>query len=123
MTAGNILMVALGGALGSVARYVVSRYVGDIAGDGFPWATLTVNVAGCLVIGVFAGYGSSLCMAQSVRLLLVTGFCGGFTTFSTFANESLMLMKTADALYTLLYIGASVIAGLFAAYCGMKIAG
>ena len=120
MTVGNILAVALGGAVGSVARYLVSKYAGDMAGGSFPWGTFAVNVAGCLLIGVLTEAIASGHVPPLVRLLLVTGFCGGFTTFSTFANESLMLMKTTDAIYTLLYIGASVAAGLIAAYAGLK---
>lgn len=122
MTAANILMVAVGGAVGSAARYVLSGYIGSSFGGVFPWGTFAVNVIGCLVIGLLTGCLSSVGLSPSLRLLLVTGFCGGFTTFSTFANESLMLMKTADAIYTLLYIGASVAAGLAAAYAGMRLA-
>lgn len=122
MTAGDILMVALGGAVGSVARYVVSGYVGQAVGGGFPWGTFAVNVIGCLAIGLLSALVSAGTVTPAMKLLLVTGFCGGFTTFSTFANESLMLMKTSDALYTLLYIVTSIAAGLFAAYAGMRIA-
>lgn len=117
----DILFVAFGGAAGSAARYVLSRYIGEALCSGFPWPTFVVNVAGCLVIGVLSGLVSSDALPLSLRLLLITGFCGGFTTFSTFASENLMLLRAGNVLYTSLYIGASVTCGILAAYAGMRI--
>ncbi|MCR4994109.1 MAG: fluoride efflux transporter CrcB [Bacteroidales bacterium] len=112
----NILFVALGGALGSVCRYLLSKYI-----DGsFPWATLLVNLLGSLLIGFLTGFVARETLSPEMKLLLVTGFCGGFTTFSTFANESFSMMKSGDALMAALYIGASVVIGVLAVYVGLQ---
>lgn len=76
---------------------------------------------GCLFIGLLAGLAAET-LPSSMRLLLVAGFCGGFTTFSTFANESLALMRVGDVLVAGLYVGGSVVAGIFAVFVGQKIA-
>lgn len=109
----QLFLVMLGSALGGGLRYGVACWLKSLG--TFPWATFAVNIVGCLLIGVF----SSLPWAQmnpQTRLLLTTGFCGGFTTFSTFANESLGLFEGGHAVYTILYICASVVLGLLA--CG-----
>ena len=114
----NILLVALGGALGSVGRYLVSRWMTG----AFPWGTLTVNLVGCLLIGLLTGLMSKGFLSPEMKLLLVTGFCGGFTTFSTFANESFSMMKAGDVLMMAFYIGGSVVVGILAVYAGLQIA-
>lgn len=114
----NLLLVALGGAVGSVGRYLVSKWLEG----GFPWGTLTVNIVGCLLIGFLTGLFAKGTLSPEMKLLLVTGFCGGFTTFSTFANESFSMMKVGDALLAALYIGASVAIGILAVYVGLQIA-
>ncbi|MCR5129868.1 MAG: fluoride efflux transporter CrcB [Prevotella sp.] len=115
----NLLLVALGGAVGSVGRYLVSKCFEG----AFPWGTLTVNLLGSLLIGFLVGLVAKGTLSPEMKLLLVTGFCGGFTTFSTFANESFTMMKAGDALLTAVYIGASVALGILAVYLGMKISG
>ena len=80
----NLLLVALGGGLGSVCRYLVSRMVES----SFPWGTFAVNILGSLLIGLLVALVGKGIVSNEIKLLLVTGFCGGFTTFSTFANES-----------------------------------
>ena len=117
----EILLVALGGAVGSAARYVVSRYVGETVASVFPWPTFAVNIVGCLIIGLLSTLVSAGTLTPAMKLILITGFCGGFTTFSTFANENLSLMRTGDMLVAALYIGLSMICGIIAAYVGMKI--
>ena len=114
----NLLLVALGGAVGSVGRYLISKWLED----GFPWGTLTVNIVGCLLIGLLTGLVTKGSLTPEMKLLLVTGFCGGFTTFSTFANESFTMMKTGDAVLSAVYIGVSVAAGMLAVYVGLQIA-
>lgn len=99
----NLLLVALGGALGSVGRYLFSRWMTGT----FPWGTLTVNLLGSLLIGLLTGLVAKGSLSPEMKLLLVTGFCGGFTTFSTFANESFSMMKAGDVLMMALYIGGS----------------
>ena len=113
----SILLVALGGALGSVCRYLTARMI--VA--SFPWGTLTVNVIGSLLIGLLIGLTTKGIVSPEMKLLLVTGFCGGFTTFSTFANESFAMMKAGDMMTTALYVAASVIAGIVAVWIGMNI--
>ena len=113
----NILIVALGGAVGSVGRYLVSKWIET----GFPWGTLLVNIVGSLLIGLLMGFVAKGTLTPEMRLLLVTGFCGGFTTFSTFANESFSMMKAGDVLLAALYIGASVAIGVLAVYAGMRL--
>ena len=113
----NLLLVALGGAVGSVGRYLVSKWLEG----GFPWGTLTVNIIGCLLIGLLTGLVAKGTLTPEMKLLLVTGFCGGFTTFSTFANESFLMMKTGDALLAAIYVGVSVAMGILAVYVGLQI--
>lgn len=86
--------MAAGGAVGSVCRYLLS----SVHMASFPWGTLTVNVLGSLLIGLLAGLSGRGLLSPELKLLLVTGFCGGFTTFSTFANESFGMMKAGEVL-------------------------
>ena len=120
----NILLVALGGAAGSVARYLLSKAIQDTAATAFPWGTMAVNVAGCLLIGLLYGLasGDGTRLGADLKLMLTVGFCGGFTTFSTFANESLTLAKTGDALLSAAYIGLSVALGIIAVAAGAQLA-
>ena len=113
----NILLVALGGAVGSICRYLLS----GINAASFPWGTFAVNIVGSLLIGLLIGLVSKGVLSPEMKLLLVTGFCGGFTTFSTFANESFGMMKAGDALLMALYVGASVVVGILAVWLGMNI--
>jgi CrcB protein len=112
----NLLLVALGGAVGSVLRYLISSI-----NTSFPWGTFTVNVLGSLLIGLLVCFVSKGLLSPEMKLLLVTGFCGGFTTFSTFANESFGMMKAGDVLLMALYVGASVIIGILAVWGGMML--
>lgn len=120
----NILLVALGGAAGSVARYLLSKAIQDTAATAFPWGTMAVNVAGCLLIGLLYGLasGDGTRLGADLKLMLTVGFCGGFTTFSTFANESLTLAKSGDALLSAAYIGSSVALGIIAVAAGAQLA-
>ncbi|WP_270937328.1 fluoride efflux transporter CrcB [Falsiroseomonas oryzae] len=104
-----LLLVALGGAAGSVARYLVSVLSVTAFGAGFPWGTLAVNILGSAAIGVAAGLG----VQGSARLLLVTGFLGGFTTFSAFSLETATLYARGPG-YAVLYVAASLGLGLAA---------
>ena len=104
---GPILLVAAGGALGSVLRYAVSVLMVASLGAGFPWGTLAVNVLGSAAIGALAGLG----VEGGWRLLLVTGLLGGFTTFSAFSLETALLWERAWWL-ALVYVLASVALGL-----------
>lgn len=114
----NILLVALGGAVGSVCRYLISK----LSQGTFPWGTLTVNILGSLLIGLLTGLMLRGSVSPEMKLIFVTGFCGGFTTFSTFANESFSMMRTGDVLLSALYIGVSIMVGILAVYAGLHLA-
>ena len=113
----NILLVAIGGAIGSVCRYLLS----GINVASWPWGTFAVNILGSLFIGLLVGLVSKGIVSPEIKLLLVTGFCGGFTIFSTFANESFSMMKAGDALQMALYLAASVVIGILAVWLGMNV--
>ncbi|MBC2643610.1 MULTISPECIES: fluoride efflux transporter CrcB [unclassified Rhodococcus (in: high G+C Gram-positive bacteria)] len=110
----TVLLVGLGGALGATTRYLAGRYVDSYR--SFPVATFVVNVAGCLILGLLAGASLS---AQTFALL-GTGFCGGLTTYSTFAVESVGLARIRHTLTSLVYVVASVAFGLAAAWLGFR---
>jgi CrcB protein len=107
LSATSLLLVALGGAAGSVLRHLVSLLAASQLGTGFPWGTLAVNIAGSAAIGAAAGAGVS----GEARLLLVTGFLGGFTTFSAFSLETAALYGRAPWLAAL-YVALSLALGL-----------
>jgi fluoride exporter len=115
----NILAVAVGGAIGSVARYLVGVGSGKLFGLDFPWGTLIINVAGSTLIGVFAGlFALKWDAPQTLRVFLTVGICGGFTTFSTFSLDAYYLIERGQILASALYIVSSVvlsIGGLIAA--------
>ena len=119
----DILLVGIGSFLGGSARYVVSKVIQSWTLMSFPFGTFTVNVLGCLLLGFISGlhFGNGW-LTPSTKLLLTTGFCGGFTTFSTFMNESSALMKDGNSLYLSVYIIASLALGLFAVIIGNQLA-
>jgi fluoride exporter len=115
----NILLVALGGGVGSILRYLCQKWINESYHHNFPLATFLVNVFGCLLIGILYALGEKgNILSPQTRLLLVTGFCGGFTTFSTFAFENMNLLRIGDNFYFLLYAIGSVVAGIVAVYLG-----
>lgn len=106
----NYLIVFIGGGLGSMSRLFVSSQVGKFAGTGFPWGTLAVNLLGALIIGVLIEFMAIKWSASEYqRYLLVTGFLGGFTTFSAFSLETASMWMRGDWLAALAYVLASVI--------------
>jgi CrcB protein len=117
-----ILLVALGGALGSVARYKLSGLVLHHTIDWrFPAGTFAVNVAGCLVAGLLAGLAEKHDMfAPETRILLFSGVLGGFTTFSAFGLETMFLLKRGDVAIAAANVVLSVAAGLLALWLGMS---
>ncbi len=115
----NILLVGLGGFAGSVARYFVSKLNLTIDVWSIPIGTLTVNIVGSYIIGLLTGISEkSMIMTPELRLLLMVGLCGGFTTFSSFTNENLMLMHNGQVFSLLIYTGLSVMLGFVAVYLG-----
>jgi CrcB protein len=118
----SILLVGVGGFVGSVARYLVAILFSSQVPSVFPFATLTVNIVGCFLIGIlFALSDRGNVLSPEWRILLTTGFCGGFTTFSTFSYESLRLMQDGEYLYLAAYVFVSVFVGLAATYIGITL--
>lgn len=118
----NILLIGLGGSIGSIARYLCQRWVALQYAPHFPWATFGINILGCLLIGIFWGLSyRSFLDNESWKLFLMVGICGGFTTFSAFTLEGVGLLKEQRIGLFFLYAGGSVLIGLLATYIGMKI--
>jgi CrcB protein len=115
----NVFLIAIGGALGSVARYLLSTFVLRATGTLFPLGTFVVNVIGCLVFGAIAGAASQrVQLAPALRLFLLTGILGGFTTFSSYAFESFTLVRDGQFLWASLNVAGQVIAGLAGMWAG-----
>ena len=118
----NFLLVGLGGGIGSMARYLCQKWFNENYPHPFPWGTFVVNLAGCFLIGIiYAASEKTTVLSPQTRLLLITGFCGGFTTFSTFAFENMNLLRSGDTIYFLIYTIASVILGVGAVFGGIAI--
>jgi fluoride exporter len=118
----NILLVGLGGGAGSILRYVCQRWFTTQYPSAFPWSTFVVNIIGCFIIGVCWGFfAKSNEEDQYWKLLLMTGLCGGFTTFSAFTLEGIGLLKEQKTGLFFLYAIGSVVLGLTATFIGMKL--
>ncbi|MDU0307950.1 fluoride efflux transporter CrcB [Rhizobium sp. 25PS6] len=116
------LLVAVGGAIGSLLRYYVGQWALRLMGPAFPWGTLAVNVVGCFVIGVFAEMIARKFNASvELRLLLITGFLGGFTTFSAFSLDAISLFERGEAVAGGIYIAASVGLSMAAVIAGLAV--
>jgi len=116
--AGAIALVGVGGFLGSVARYGVSLLLSPV-GPWFPFATLTVNILGCFLIGFLSELAiSTTLVSPEARLFLVTGFCGGFTTFSSYMFEDTALIRDGQLFYATIYLVGSIVGGFIALYTG-----
>lgn len=103
-------------------RYAVSKFVQDSTNGAFPYHTFAVNIVGCLLIGLFYGLAARGHLGNNATtLLLTTGLCGGFTTFSTFCNENIALLRGDNAFVALLYIASSMFCGLLAVALGYLI--
>jgi CrcB protein len=118
-----LFLIALGGAAGSVLRYILGGRVQHFAPHGFPVGTLTVNVLGCLLIGILTRMFLNMETPGEWRGLLVVGFCGGFTTFSTFSIETVGLIEGGEYARAATYVAGSVLLCIMATFAGMAAAG
>lgn len=116
-------MVALGSAVGGCARYALGGWISSRTESAFPWGTLAVNVTGCFVIGLLLTAAfDRIAPDPRWRLLLAVGFCGGYTTFSTFAYETVKLLDARSIAFAALNVAASCAAGLVAVRLGRALA-
>lgn len=118
----TIFFIALGGALGSVLRYLTGLGVNKIWSFNFPLGTFIANCVGCFLIGVFWSYfDKQTTYTQELKFFLITGICGGYTTFSTFSNENIQLIGNNQLGLALFYTALSIIIGFGMTYLGILI--
>ncbi|MFY7937261.1 MAG: fluoride efflux transporter CrcB [Flavobacterium sp.] len=118
----NIFLVLLGGGIGSVARYLLSYFLTKNNTTQFPWATFIANALGCLLIGLLFGYiQKNNLQNETFKLLLITGFCGGFTTFSTFSLENIQFIQNQNYNFAILYTTTSLAVGFLGIIIGFKL--
>ena len=117
----ELLLVCIGSFFGGGARYLVGKVVQSWVAVPFPWGTMAINIVGCFLIGLLSGLSLGGQLSPATKLVLVTGFCGGFTTFSTFMNENLLLGRDGAMLSAVLYTLASLALGLIAVIIGYQI--
>lgn len=110
----GIIAVFIGSGIGGVCRWALSLWLNA----GHPYGTFAANILGCFIIGLLS---RMMPMSDTARLLLTVGFCGGFTTFSTFINENLLMLRGGQLVSALLYITVSIVSGLLAAWAGYNI--
>ena len=118
----SIFIAGLGGFIGTVLRFLISRYMQLHYMSVFPWGTFIANILGCFLIGIFFGISEKgNFMSPEWRIFLTVGLCGGFTTFSSFSNDALMLLQNKEILRFALYSGLSFFIGLVTVYVGRTI--
>lgn len=119
-----MLIAGLGGFMGTCGRFLVGKLVAHMGVGNFPLSTLLVNVVGCLLIGILLGLvEQTRYISTQLNLLLITGFCGGFTTFSTFSNDLYVLLAGRSKLFFITYFLASIVLGILMVWGGRRIAG
>jgi CrcB protein len=118
----TLLLVGTGGFLGSISRFLASRFVQNNFPSAFPFGTIFVNISGCFLLGLIYGMSERNSLFNpGWKMFLTVGFCGGFTTFSTFANENLAMLRDGDFFHFVLYTGLSVFLGITATFLGVLI--
>lgn len=118
----NMMLVGFGSFFGGVVRYLVTRMLSAMVVSSYPFGTFAVNVLGCFIIGFVSALPVGSLLSPNTRLLLTTGLCGGFTTFSTFVNENATLLKDGMPTTALLYTFASFLVGFLAVVGGQQAA-
>lgn len=114
----NVLLVGLGGGIGSMLRYLCQKWFSENHPQPFPWGTFLVNLAGCFLAGLIYSAFEKSSVSLETRLFLVTGFCGGFTTFSSFAHENMNLLRNGEVTIFFIYTIASVALGIVGVFGG-----
>ena len=118
----QLLLVFIGGGFGSALRYIIGKYMNSVE-TGIPWGTFVANILGSLIIGIILGFAAKNdTLSSNQTLLLATGFCGGFTTFSTFAYENHVFLKSGDFTNFALYTISSFIVAFLAVFAGLFVA-
>jgi len=117
----NLIWVFVGGGSGSLCRYGIAKLMANYKMD-FPLATFIANVISCIILGYLIGLTMKDGLSENMKLLLLTGFCGGFSTFSTFSAESFQLLQNGNTGTAILYIGASLSVCLVCIWLGLKLA-
>lgn len=117
----NIMLVIIGSAVGGTLRYWISGWIQQFNGSKFPAGTFTVNLLGCFLLGMILEASSKSNDAMQMKILLITGFCGGFTTFSAFSLENLDLIRSGNITIAVFYALTSVLMGIFAVWGGIAL--
>jgi CrcB protein len=117
----DLLLVCIGSFFGGGLRFLIGKAIQTWLSVVFPWGTLAVNVIGCFLIGMLSGLSLGGQISPSTKLLMVTGFCGGFTTFSTFMNENLLLGRDGSMMTAIVYTMVSLVLGLGAVIVGYQL--
>ena len=116
----DLILVFLGGGLGSIIRFSLGKWVNALHNHHFPWGTLVVNIVACLILGLVIGLADhKQIISPTARLFWTVGFCGGFSTFSTFSNETLYLLQSGLTLSLVLYISLSLLLCVAATFGGL----
>ncbi|HJP60523.1 MAG TPA: fluoride efflux transporter CrcB [Gemmatimonadaceae bacterium] len=113
------LLIALGGAAGSLLRYVLGGAIQARSASGFPIGTMLVNISGCFLIGILVRQFMNMQLSHDLRALLIVGFCGGYTTFSTFSADTLTLVEGGEYARASVYVFLSVVLCLLGTFAGM----
>lgn len=117
-----IILIGIGGSLGSILRYLTAAYFTKVFPSAFPYGTFIVNVSGCLLIGIFYGLSERFnWLIPEWRIFLTTGLCGGYTTFSSFAYENINLLQTTQYLTFTLYSVTTFVLGLLGVFAGLSL--